>query len=201
MVDEGLDREGDRWVAENVKRLREQRSWSQSELARRMVAAGATNYNQMTVSRTEKGERTVSVGELLILAKVLETFVIDLLQSPPANDIVELSYAVQNKIQSIKEGMEELYELQLTLALKADSYPFGKTLPPFERVIEGLVTTTPDEIVEDVKADRAEKIEIDRLRDDKRLKREDPIAELEHEKGPFVTAMMEVYGVLDPEAS
>lgn len=53
-----------------LTRLRENRGWSQSELARRMVEAGHVNYTQMTVSRTEKHERPLRLNELAALAHV-----------------------------------------------------------------------------------------------------------------------------------
>lgn len=54
----------------NVRRLREFKEWSQSELARRMVEAGWPNYRQMTVSRTEDGTRTVRLDEALAYAEL-----------------------------------------------------------------------------------------------------------------------------------
>jgi transcriptional regulator with XRE-family HTH domain len=56
--------------AQAVQRLREDRGWSQGELARRMVAAGWPSYSQMTVSRTEKLERPIRLNEALALARV-----------------------------------------------------------------------------------------------------------------------------------
>lgn len=56
--------------AESMQRLRESRGWSQGELARRMVAEGWVNYSQMTVSRTEKLERPIRLGEALAVARV-----------------------------------------------------------------------------------------------------------------------------------
>jgi transcriptional regulator with XRE-family HTH domain len=57
----------------NMQILREQRDWSQGELARRMQAEGWTSFHQTTVSRIEKGERPVRLGEARGIAKVLGT--------------------------------------------------------------------------------------------------------------------------------
>lgn len=57
-------------VIETLIDLREERGWSQSELARRMVDAGWPKYTQMTVSRTEKGERPIRLNEAESLAEV-----------------------------------------------------------------------------------------------------------------------------------
>lgn len=51
--------------------------WSQSYLARRMNEAGWSNFYQVTVARTEKGERPVSLHEALTLA---DLFGIDVTQ-------------------------------------------------------------------------------------------------------------------------
>ena len=47
--------------------LREERSWSQSEVARRMEASGY-NWHQTTVGRTESGKRPLRLNELVHLA-------------------------------------------------------------------------------------------------------------------------------------
>lgn len=65
------DRDAERNFALNVRRRREALGWSQSELARRMADEGWETYNQMTVSRTEKEERSVRLGEARALARVL----------------------------------------------------------------------------------------------------------------------------------
>lgn len=61
----------ERRFIENMKRLREELGWSQTELARRMVDAGWENYTQMTVSRTEKFERPLRLSESRSLAQTL----------------------------------------------------------------------------------------------------------------------------------
>lgn len=55
----------------SVKDLREQRKWSQGELARRMAAEGWTDFHQTTISRIEKGARPVRLGEARTLARLL----------------------------------------------------------------------------------------------------------------------------------
>lgn len=59
-------------AAEQITHHRLARGWSQSELARRMSEAGWPNYTQMTVSRTEKGERPIRLDELISYAEVFE---------------------------------------------------------------------------------------------------------------------------------
>lgn len=64
-------RDEERFVA-NLRRLREERGWSQSELADRMRARGWDSFRQTTISRLEKGEQSVRIGEARGLAELLE---------------------------------------------------------------------------------------------------------------------------------
>lgn len=54
-----------------VKRMREEHGWSQGELAKRMADSGWEGFHQTTISRIEKGERPVRLGEARGLAKAL----------------------------------------------------------------------------------------------------------------------------------
>lgn len=65
----------DERFAASVKRLREEKGWSQGELARRMSEAGFEGFHQTTISRIEKNERPVRIGEARGLAKVFDTLV------------------------------------------------------------------------------------------------------------------------------
>ncbi|WP_307219140.1 helix-turn-helix transcriptional regulator [Microbacterium sp. SORGH_AS_0888] len=65
------ERDDEANFARNMAVLRERRGMSQSELARRMTERGFDNYSQMTVSRTEKGQRPIRLGEARVLAEVL----------------------------------------------------------------------------------------------------------------------------------
>lgn len=58
---------------ENMKALRENRGWSQTELARIMARKGWDNYTQMTISRTEKHERPLRLSEAVAICEVLGT--------------------------------------------------------------------------------------------------------------------------------
>lgn len=64
----------ERFVA-SMKRLREENGWSQGEMARRMTDAGWPGFHQTTISRLEKGERPVRLGEARGIAQVLGTLV------------------------------------------------------------------------------------------------------------------------------
>lgn len=57
----------------NMQLLREQKGWSQGEFARRMQEVGWSSFHQTTVSRIEKGERPVRLGEARGIASILDT--------------------------------------------------------------------------------------------------------------------------------
>lgn len=65
----------DERFAASVKRLREEKGWSQGELAKRMNRAGFDGFHQTTISRIEKGDRPVRIGEARALARALGTLV------------------------------------------------------------------------------------------------------------------------------
>lgn len=75
-------------VIQTLLDLREERGWSQSEVARRMVERGWQKYTQMTVSRTEKGERPIRLNEAQALADLfgVELFTLWLPKSVRAYD-------------------------------------------------------------------------------------------------------------------
>lgn len=58
-----------------MKRLREESEWSQGEMARRMTELGWKGFHQTTISRIEKGERPVRLGEAQGIAAALNVTV------------------------------------------------------------------------------------------------------------------------------
>ena len=63
----------DTTVRETIRRLREDRGWSQGDLSDRLRDAGWAAARQTTVSRIEKGDQVVKAAELVVLARVLDT--------------------------------------------------------------------------------------------------------------------------------
>jgi transcriptional regulator with XRE-family HTH domain len=61
----------DKEFASNMKRIREMQNMSQGELARRITDLGVEGFHQTTVSRIEKGERLVRLGEARHIARAL----------------------------------------------------------------------------------------------------------------------------------
>lgn len=73
--------EGEANLAKRMAQERELRGWSRAELARRMTHAGCPDMPTNAVYRIERGERGISVNELVAMSRVFELSVSDLLVS------------------------------------------------------------------------------------------------------------------------
>lgn len=82
--------------ARRMAELRSQRNMSQSELARRMAERGFENYSQMTVSRTEKGERPIRLGEARVIAEILDSRLDDMTRGTDREEYIALLTAVKD---------------------------------------------------------------------------------------------------------
>lgn len=78
MADEKLSAE-ERVFGEQVRRLREERGWSQAVLARQMIEAGIAYANPSMLSRIEAALRPVRMMEALVLSRLLQRNVESLL--------------------------------------------------------------------------------------------------------------------------
>ena len=65
-----------------VQEYREIRNLSKTDFASKLRDAGLTNFHPTTVTRVEKGERPVKLGEAAVIAQVLETQLGDLVDVP-----------------------------------------------------------------------------------------------------------------------
>lgn len=104
-IDDGIERR----VVETLIDLREERGWSQSELARRMAEAGWPKYTQMTVSRTEKGERPIRLNEAESLAEVFGVELFELWLPRRAR----IFQATSENVDRLAAQLEELIERYL----------------------------------------------------------------------------------------
>lgn len=94
----------DETFAEQMRLLREARGWSQGELARRMVEAGFSNYSQMTVSRTEKGERPIRLAEARELAWILNTTVEEMVGEQDAEIVRRALLAARDELRAARDA-------------------------------------------------------------------------------------------------
>jgi transcriptional regulator with XRE-family HTH domain len=77
--------------ARRMAELRTDLGMSQSELARRMVENGFDSYSQMTVSRTEKGDRPIRLGEARVLARILNSSVEEMTRGTALEESISLA--------------------------------------------------------------------------------------------------------------
>lgn len=93
--------------AENVRIRREEIGWSQTDFAKRLQDAGLRNFHQTTVSRIEKNERPVRLGEARVIAHVLGRD-LDLLWQPPADS--QLSARLGAELGSERNARAALHQ-------------------------------------------------------------------------------------------
>lgn len=129
-MDEAKDAGIAKLFGANMKRLREKKGWLQTDLAKHLQSGGLPKYSQVAVSRTEEGNRTVRLDEALVIAKVLDVTIEQLLE--PADSLskrLEIANAETNKI----------YSLRLELSRLAQEYE--KQRMESRKILEGLLAT------------------------------------------------------------
>lgn len=89
----------------SMKRLREDRGWTQADLARKMTEYGWSGMYQTTISRIEKGERPVRIGEARGLATVFGVTVGMMIAQPESSKPVE---ALKNSVMKLDELKKRL---------------------------------------------------------------------------------------------
>lgn len=119
--------------ARNLAARRQELGLSQSALARRMVDAGWTNYSQMTVSRTEKGERPIPLGEARDLSRILvtplERMVGEEGRSQLARDLKDATENIFLAVRDIRNAIFRLREAWRRADALADEYDEHRPLP------------------------------------------------------------------------
>ncbi|MFK0002558.1 helix-turn-helix domain-containing protein [Paenarthrobacter sp. NPDC090522] len=146
--------------AENVRRLREERGWSQSELARRMVEAGWSAYNQMAISRTEKNERSVRLGEAIAIAELFDVN-LSTMMSPTHQVDLELHLHQMFEAHSrLQKAADDFLEAQTLLALAADEIRVEGMM---KMAVEDWLSMAPEVAVAEARQERLDKGLIERL--------------------------------------
>lgn len=84
----------------SMKRMREERGWTQAELAKRMTDSGWSGMYQMTIGRMEKGVRPIRIGEARGLAKVFGVTVGMMIAPPESSKPVE---ALKNTVLKLDD--------------------------------------------------------------------------------------------------
>ncbi|WP_284976081.1 helix-turn-helix transcriptional regulator [Arthrobacter sp. efr-133-TYG-104] len=141
MVEKTLDTvpEDERRFAENMKMARENRGWTQTELARRMVEAGWGNYTQMTVSRTEKYERPLRLGEARALAEVLDSHIEEMI----------LPTTVKEELDDLRSAIESMTEFQNGVDAAVKGYIMARQVLKLQ--ISAVEHSTNDDVASSVR--------------------------------------------------
>lgn len=97
--------------------LRMKRGWSQTDLARRMSARGF-EMSQTTVAKLENGKRPLRVDELVELAGIFGTGIVELLTTDETvGDVVrdhEVAYAI-NRVWELRASLDTAEAMMIDL--------------------------------------------------------------------------------------
>lgn len=110
---------------EAMRRFREIQGLSQGELAARLAEAGWDGFRQTTVSRIEKGERTVRLAEAHAIAQVLGTSLTRMTDETAPGDaerIRELDGLIEGLEQQISACRQKLVHYQVEKHLLTAAY-------------------------------------------------------------------------------
>jgi transcriptional regulator with XRE-family HTH domain len=147
-----------------VKRIREEQGWSQGELAKRMSDSGWDGFHQTTISRIEKGERPVRLGEARGLAKALGALVGQMIlpaeQGKRLRDLELAVMGAEKAASDIAASAQDLigtqtslrYELEQALELAVDESADDWVTERYSNVIEAArraLKLTPHGVVEE----------------------------------------------------
>lgn len=87
---------------ESLQARRMEKGWSQGELARRMVTEGWKEFHQATISRIEKGQRPVRLGEARTLARLLDTDVGSMIAPSEESQLLERYWRTLEDIETYR---------------------------------------------------------------------------------------------------
>ena len=121
--------EDDGRFAQRMQQIREGRGISQSALVDKLRDNGWSKVHQTTVSRIEKGERPVRLGEARAIAAALGVPLSRLVEPDPASfvsaELTRQSAAVYNTFFELTEKAHEVLRLQAQLRKALDRFHKG----------------------------------------------------------------------------
>ncbi|WFR84649.1 helix-turn-helix transcriptional regulator [Arthrobacter sp. Y-9] len=102
-----------------VKQLRENEGWTMSELATRLSDAGLTNFHPTTVARMERGERPVRLSEAVVIARLFDVGVDDLV-AETRSEVMELEEYIASLKSAHKLAGRWLHSVEFYSGLLRD---------------------------------------------------------------------------------
>lgn len=100
----------------SMKRLREERGWTQADLSRKMADIGWSGMYQTTISRMEKGERPVRIGEARGLARVFDVTVGMMIAQPESSKPVETLKNSVMKLEDVRQRLRGAIDEQFAIS-------------------------------------------------------------------------------------
>lgn len=145
----------DQQFVQTMKRVRQERKWSQSDLAGALKSRGWSVARQAIVSRIEMGDREVRLGEAYLIAQVLGMSV----EAMAAPDDVHLllreldsgAERVKRQAQAVREGLELLTRHADHLKAdvgRAQAYLEDRSDSPHEESIRRAIDAAEDVLAE-----------------------------------------------------
>ena len=161
--DQGSSNDLEQRVIETLIEMREERGWSQSELARRMVEAGWPKYTQMTVSRTEKGERPIRLNEVEALARLFDVE-INTLWNPRGVRLLSASVLEVDRLHGdLERAIARYLDAQKTLAYRADALDFASEDVAEVSIMAAELLATPEQAARLVRLREAGRVTSDEI--------------------------------------
>lgn len=106
----------------SMRSLREERGWTQADLARELTESGWSGVYQTTISRMEKGERPIRIGEARGIARVFGVTVG--LMIVPADE--------RKPVETLRKSVFMLQGLYESIGADIDKFKFLQGLLPDE---------------------------------------------------------------------
>lgn len=114
--DDGLLETPEKRLGVRLRREREERGWSQQEVAKRLADRGIS-LHMSTIAKIEAGSRSVRLNEAIALARVFDTGVEEL-ASPPVGELNEIIELLEGALTMhrdadlrAKKGLDRIWSL------------------------------------------------------------------------------------------
>ncbi|MGZ0710550.1 helix-turn-helix transcriptional regulator (plasmid) [Coraliomargarita sp. W4R53] len=149
----------------NMKRLREAKEMSQTELARQMKDAGFP-YHQQTVQRVESGERPVRLAEAFAIARCLGARVEHMTQGEGADQALDAAREVERTAEALKRAASDYYGAKFMLGLTMEKIPLKEMPFPLKVVGRESVPKTVEDVIREWRKEKGMRDPIRITRDD-----------------------------------
>ena len=114
-------------IGRNLRAAREAKAVSQAELARLVTEVGVQGFHQTTIARIESGQRAMRAAEGVAIARVLETNLEWLAESPANARLRSFSDDLREKSMAFEDAAHRLVHSRRLAAQHLDQeFPYGQ---------------------------------------------------------------------------